>query len=856
MNHTPAHMASRNAQTTMTPKESLRPNNLVNATGGMLSILVFLIGLHALSDGGVLAQATAASPARINPPLGPYVNLKPADFADTSSFGPSERVVTTAYFYWYDVYTSAHIINSDGSDALTDHPPTLAGFSYKSKSWHRTELLDMIEAGIDVVLPVYWGEPSQRVPGQPVSAQPWSFSGLPPLVQAREELLSQGKKPPAIGMFYDTSTLQHNAAGRRIDLTTDYGRQWFYESIRDFFSIIPPKHWAMIDGHPVVFLYSAAFAAKHDQTCVDYLRTAFAQDFGGRTPYIVREISWQVQSDTVYAWGGALGLKNPGTASLGPGYDHSAVPGREPLIVNREGGAFFERNWVRFLRNPSPLVMIETWNEFHEGTDIAASKEYGRQYIELNRRYVDMFKRGVRPPRPRGPFSDFKEVSVVLQATNETRGLFQLEHADGVTEAAEADGRPCRATVATQHGGRYVYFRIDDSFKWTDRMLVNVEVDYFDAADGSFSIDYDGSDTNAPFQGAYTSSALNVSLRRGQTWKTASFRLSGARFENSQNGGADFRISVRADPFYVGRVTVKRLGVPAESGQVLRGFQQDFAQPLATNWLVLGPEPAALEQANDLLVARVLPGPPRRLVLGNSDASADPGEILARMRVVDCQGTNALFGGVSLGFNIDHGTGLDFGLSGSVTGDQQAKFGGSGLTSGPTADFHWTTNRWYWLRLRHEANSITHYPDLLARVWLADGETPEPIEWLDWWDYYPAAAIRRGCAGLVIGGGFVQATVEFDYVLVKADGLPEITACLPPLKLARSFLVPIRFSPETGFHLALNGEPKFEYALESSADFSHWAFTSVTTDAHGTASIVDAGAGHESQRFYRASASP
>jgi hypothetical protein len=194
-----------------------------------------------------------------------------------------------------------------------------------------------------------------------------------------------GKQAPFIGLFYDTSTLQYNSWGEHIDLTTNRGREWFYESIRDFFSHIPPRHWAMIDGKPVIFLYSSAFAVAHDQSCIDYVRQAFARDFGGRVPYIVREISWRAQSDNVYAWGGALGLKNPGVASLGPGYNDSAVPGRLPLIVGREGGALFERNWTRLLWNPSRIVAIETWNEYHEATDIAASSEYGRAYIELNR---------------------------------------------------------------------------------------------------------------------------------------------------------------------------------------------------------------------------------------------------------------------------------------------------------------------------------------------------------------------------------------------------------------------------------------------------------------------------------------
>src|SRR5262245_20151581 len=61
----------------------------------------------------------------INPPIGPYVNLQASDFSGTSSFTSTDRVVLTPYFYWYDVYSGAHIIDFDGTDALTDHPATL-----------------------------------------------------------------------------------------------------------------------------------------------------------------------------------------------------------------------------------------------------------------------------------------------------------------------------------------------------------------------------------------------------------------------------------------------------------------------------------------------------------------------------------------------------------------------------------------------------------------------------------------------------------------------------------------------------------------------------------------------------------
>jgi hypothetical protein len=765
--------------------------------------------------------------------------------ARATRFGTNDPVVLTSYFYWYDSPSNAHILNADGSDALTDHPPTLTGFSYKSTAWHREQLEDMIAAGIDVLLPVYWGEPSQRLPGKPVLEQPWSFAGLPPLVEARNALLAAGAKPPAIGLFYDTSTLEHNAAGRRVDLTTDDGRRWFYESIRDFFSLIPARHWATIEGRPIVFLYSAAFAAAHDQTCIDYARQEFARDFGGAQPYIVREISWKVAADNTYAWGGALSLRNPGVAALGPGYDHSAVPGREPLIVPRENGAFFERNWIRFLRSPSRLVHIETWNEYHEGTDIAASREYGRQYIELNRQFADMFKAGIKPPRPRGPYDDFKSVRVTLQAANEARGLTQFEFADGATVPAEAGGRACRAVAPTQHAGRYVYFQIDDSFKWADQMLVDVEIEYFDQGTGSFRLEYDGPDPNAPFNGAYTATRLSVSLGNSGQWKTAKFRLAQARFLNSQNGGADFRIAVQAATLHLRKITVTRLGLPVEAGATLRGWQQDFAEPLGTNWFAVG-APEAFRQVGGLLRAGPATGPANLLISPHPDLESPSLEMLARVRPVSSAPAPNAMGGLALGCDSATGHGFALLLRRETAKTTQLGWIHVGDNYDPFETVPWETNRWYWLRLRHQPNVLASYPDLWARLWSADGETPEPEAWTTWRDYYPAAPPSQGAVGILAG----QGVLDVDWLLVKSDAFPSIVARPPRFKPALATLLNHGPPRPEGWSFSLQGDADIGYVIESTSDFAVWEGTALTTDATGTARFI--APSHYPHRFFRA----
>ncbi len=336
-------------------------------------------------------------------PPGEFFPVKAQDHQGVASFERGRPVVGTTYFYWYDIESKAHIIDHDGSDALTTHPADMETISYRHADWHKAQLRDMIDAGVDFLLPVYWG-----VPG---SYDGWSFVGLSPLVAAHSALEKEGLKPPAIGMFYDTSILSHNNSNQdggryHVDLSTDFGKQWFYTAIRDFFSLIPPAKWARVDGRPIIFLYEAVFAKGQDpERQFAYVKSRFKEDFGVE-PFLVKSPRWQGEADAVYSWGGAVNgpLIFKETVALGPGYDHSAVPGRQPLVVERGDGRTYIERWTKVLqldpRQRPWMVHVETWNEWHEGTDVAHSREYGRSYIVLTRLFADLWHAGtqLRPP--------------------------------------------------------------------------------------------------------------------------------------------------------------------------------------------------------------------------------------------------------------------------------------------------------------------------------------------------------------------------------------------------------------------------------------------------------------------------
>ena len=506
----------------------------------------------------VLVLAAAALTAdlppdfALSPPPGKYVATG-AEATDGPSFRSGAPLVVTSYFYWYDAESKAHVLNPDGTDALTDHPPTLQGFSYKNVDWHAQQLADMIEAGIDVLLPVYWGTP--------LSQRHWSDEGLPPLVAARERLIRQGRQPPAIGMFYDTSTLQHNEGGYHVDLTTDAGRKWFSATIRNFWSQVPPRHRARIDGRPLVFLYASAFARRVDENLFPAARAMFHRDFGTDL-FLVKMRGWPGEADSEYQWGGALAPQFLDTAGLGPGYDHSAVPGRKPLVRPREDGQFYRRAWQRLLTrdvaNRPWLVHVETWNEFHEGTQICETLEYGRQYIQLTREFTDAFRAGqqldralLRPER-----------QTVTASPGKPDGLAIVPQPDGDGPVIEQSvgGRRAWSTIRNRHSptARYLYFDVDDALLYDTDEPVVLSVTYLDAGPAEFRVDYDSADPQWKGLLQQFRPTPSQAIQGTRQWKTARFELPHARFAGRSNG-ADFRLAAVGADLVVVTVSLQLL---------------------------------------------------------------------------------------------------------------------------------------------------------------------------------------------------------------------------------------------------------------------------------------------------------
>jgi hypothetical protein len=454
------------------------------------------------------------------------------------------RRVVTHFFYWYDPVTKKHM---NKNDPLSLHPPAGTTLNWHDPAWCKTEFSDMIDAGIDIAACEYW------------AGEDFSTGGIPKMVTALDALTTEGKTPPGLGMFFDTVPLWDR------DLTAEKGKKFFYSHIKTFFSLVPQRHWGVIQGRPVIWLYDTGgdHISQYDASTFEYLRDHFKSDFGV-DPYIVADRSWLVPGplpvDDTYTWGVAyMGFQpRDSVAGVGPGYDDHLVPIRYPgTVVPREDGAFYARNLYYALASGKNVLWLETWNEHHEASGINDTAEYGRTYIEITRKYVDMFKQGEVPPKPPGgPLSLVG--SVYVEATSDGprgEGLTLLDvDGDGQWQTVQAGGRSGWKTT-TKGAGRYLYFSVARDFAFFDVAVdLDVTIEYLDSlSDGEaaapasaiakLQMDYDSYEPGKPDSLAdHYRPKMVASIGSTGQWKTATARLTGVRFADGENEMSDFRL--------------------------------------------------------------------------------------------------------------------------------------------------------------------------------------------------------------------------------------------------------------------------------------------------------------------------
>ena len=90
------------------------------------------------------------------------------------------------------------------------------------------------------------------------------------------------------------------------------------------------------------------------------------------------------------------------TLTLVPGYDDTKLDREQAFAVPRYDGNLYRAQWEAALKARPDWILLTSWNEWHEGSEIEPSVEFGHRYMELTRQYAREWRRLPRrgqPPR-------------------------------------------------------------------------------------------------------------------------------------------------------------------------------------------------------------------------------------------------------------------------------------------------------------------------------------------------------------------------------------------------------------------------------------------------------------------------
>jgi len=323
----------------------------------------FVVALCAAQDGG-----TPPSPA--------------------PAVAPPAPLVAATFYAWYD-HPGAHFVDASGRDLLRDHFVDPELVHADSPDWFAGELADAADAGLDVLLCASVD-----------AATAWPAA----LGTALERTRGRLARPIRAALLVEPWCLAAKRDGG-FDLDDEATRAATLAAILDFHRALRPEDWAQLDGAPLVAFgrvsgggdggkngpAPAAFFAE--------LRARFREEFG-RAPSLLVDRSWNrdgqpPQGDRTWREGAAILGPQLGTvASIAPGYDDRQLEKPLGVVRPREGGRVYEQAWQQLLSAPHELVVVESWNQFHDGTAIAPSLERGRSDVARTRRWSERLRSG------------------------------------------------------------------------------------------------------------------------------------------------------------------------------------------------------------------------------------------------------------------------------------------------------------------------------------------------------------------------------------------------------------------------------------------------------------------------------
>ena len=307
----------------------------------------------------------------------------------------SEKMVMAFYYTWYgtpEVCGHWHHWSEGGHDpekidrngyrdiGATNHPDPDV-YDSNDPSAIRRHLALCEEMGIDALIATWWG------------VGDYHDNALKVVLQ------EANNSPTKVTIYYETIRSPHSVES----------------AVKDFVYILDSygdePAFLKVDGKPVIFVYGRAMGqlgaddwkevlkqvkSKYDALFIaDTGKKELIEIFdGGHSYNPVGEICAEENMEESYAQlvkkcreAGKIAC-----ATVIPGYDDSNIGRARVLVAERKNGQLYRELWDLAMKAQPDWILITSFNEWHEGSEIEPSKENGRFYVDLTREYSEKFK--------------------------------------------------------------------------------------------------------------------------------------------------------------------------------------------------------------------------------------------------------------------------------------------------------------------------------------------------------------------------------------------------------------------------------------------------------------------------------
>ena len=293
--------------------------------------------------------------------------------------------VSGRWFHWKNVdEANRHIDEST-------HFPELGAYDSHDPKVVETHCREAADAGITGFIVSWWRQGDFHDQGMPLMLDTAQKHGLK--ISIYYETVPPDANPAPEGAVDDLLYLARKYGSHPAWLKAG-GKPVFFVYGRAIGQLKVAGWEKVIDGFTAKFAGRAVFlgdriaadAARVFDGVHTYNETGATQ---GKSPEQVR--AWA--RETFPHWVQTAGPDRIACVTVIPGYDDSVQPSRKPPrpITNRYQGKTYEVMWLEAIAARPDWVLITSWNEWHEGSEIEPSYELGDTDLRLTRKYAHKF---------------------------------------------------------------------------------------------------------------------------------------------------------------------------------------------------------------------------------------------------------------------------------------------------------------------------------------------------------------------------------------------------------------------------------------------------------------------------------